>query len=488
MTAALRFSTKREALAIPAPVDRDYVDVSHSVQAGFYVRILKADARGRVRRSWVCRYSERVPGSDGGFKTRDRKEVLGLAEPFDKGDRAMPLEEAQSLVLSRRRSVREGKAEGSTRMTVGQAWALYKTEKPHSRPATVEKEVRQFDRYLAHLRDRPLVELDYGFWSQFISQLRNGTLVVGQVVEDGKTVDDLRGPLASASLIGVMNTAVTLYQIAHRYRGLHGFAQGENPAKEAKGLCGKAQKRRGLIKLEHIGRSWLAADQLLSPWWRDLFRVALLTGLRKSLLWSMRFDEVDWQQATLSIDPRKPGTKARGNDFGSEVEPTLIPLSTTVMDILQQRRLFAPDPNGPVFYAPDARRGARGRAKSAVVTDQRKAWEQIAAATSGKLFTPHDLRRTFATLGSVAAEGELFGVALLLMHSSTTLAGAAGLPEITVRYINTPSSQSKMRKTTQAIADYVQKLVEQAMVGDEQAVETPELPAELESAVGNENE
>ncbi len=477
---ALRFSNKREALALAAPVDRDYIDVSHSLQAGFYVRVLKADARGRVRRSWVCRYSERVPGSDGGFKTRDRKEVLGLVEPFDKGDRAMPIDEAQSLVLSRRRAVREGKTEGSTRMTVGQAWALYKTEKPHSRPATVEKDARQFDRYLSHLRDRPLVELDYGFWSQFISQLRAGTLEVAQ--------GELRGPLASASLIGVMNTAVTLYQIAHRYRGLHGFAQGENPANEAKGLCGKAQKRRGLIKLEHIGRSWLAADQLLSPWWRDLFRVALLTGLRKSLLWGMRFDEVDWQQATLSIDPRKPGTKARGNDFGTEVEPTLIPLSTTVMDILRQRRLFAPDANGPVFYAPDSRKGARGRAKDAVVTDQRKAWAQIAAVTSGKLFTPHDLRRTFATLGSVAAEGELFGVALLLMHSSTTLAGAAGLPEITVRYINTPSSQAKMRKTTQAIADYVQRLVQHAVAGGEEVVDTPELPAELETAVGHEHE
>lgn len=472
------FSTKREALALAAPTDRDYIDVSHTHLAGFYVRVLKADARGRVRRSWVCRYSEERPDGTGGFKKTDRKEVLGLVEAFDKGDSVLPIEEAQSRVLAKRKALRESKAEaGSSRLTLGQAWAFYKTEKPHSRPSTVSKEQANYDRYLQHLKDRPLVELNYAFWSSFISQLRAGTLVVGQAQIDGQAVEETRGPLASATLVGVMNTAISLYQIAHRYRGLHGFAQGENPAKEAKSLCGRPQKRKGLIKLEHIGRSWLAADQLLSPWWRDLFKVALLTGLRKSLLWSMRFDEIDWSQNLLKVDPRKPGTKARGNDFGTEVEPTLIPMSSVVMDVLRQRRMFAPDPEGFVFYAPDTKK------EGAVLTDQRKAWEQISKVTSGRLFTPHDLRRTFATLGSVAAEGELFGVALLLMHSSTTLAGAAGLPEITVRYINTPSSQEKMRKTTEAISSYVLKLVEQEKEGKTAKVEEAELSKELEEAL-----
>ncbi len=483
---AQRFKSKKEVMSIAAPTAKDFIEVRHVTQAGFYVRIMKPDQVGRVRRSWVCRYSNQLPDGKGGYRAQEKKEVLGLVEKIEPADSVMSLEEALASVLEIRRGLQKQKISGGTtpRLTIAAAWGYYSTEKHLNRDPTQEKDQANYEHYLPHLKNRFLDELNYGFWSQFVQALRDGSLVVGTVTaEDGVQVPDLRGPIARATLHGVMSTVVTLYKIAHKYRGLQGFQPGENPAAEAKALIGRPNKRKGMLPLDKLGHAWLASDAVTSPWWRDLFRMAILTGLRRSLLYSMRFDEIDFETGTIHIHPLKPGTKKRGKDFGDEPELIKIPLSKTALEIIKNRRMFAPDKAGPVWYAPKSGRGARGKNK--ILSDHRSAWQLITNAADAPEVGPHDCRRTFATVGCVAVQGNLISVALLLMHSAGSLARAAGLPEITVDYINTDEAQGMMRESANAISDYIANLARKAAAEVKVTIKTPDvLPIDIEVALG----
>ncbi|WP_240991466.1 hypothetical protein [Cupriavidus taiwanensis] len=317
------FSTKRELLSLAAPADRPYIEYAHATQAGFLVRVMKADRDGRVRRSYVHRYKDEVPDGAGGMTKKDRKEVLGLVEPLEKGDVALPYEEALATVLNARKALRQAKASGaegrtSTRLTVEAAWSHYDLVKPTNKSATKIKESDQYERYLSHLRHRFLDELDLRFWLQYVRDLKTGTLVVGQRPRaggSGEMEPETRGPLANATLIGVMNTAANLYIIADKLGGLGPDMRGKNPARDARKEVGTPNKRTGHIPLSLLGKAWNASDQLCSPWWRDLWRMYVLTGLRYSLMTELRFDEIDFERGVYKVSPHKKGTKRRGRDL-----------------------------------------------------------------------------------------------------------------------------------------------------------------------------
>lgn len=463
-----RFSSKKALLAIRAPEGKEYVEVWHSEQAGFGCRIMAHDSQGRIRRTYICRYKKSVSDGKGGYLQRDTKERLGLVEAM--GDEpAISFDEAKEAVLAKRRVLREQKTEGSTpRMTVAEAWANYATEKELNRGTSHTKDRTTYERHLQHLGSRFLDELGYPFWSQMVSSLRSGTLVVGQKMVGDEQVPDVRGPLANTSLNAVLNVAAGLYSIAHKYKGLRGLTQGENPPAQAKTLVGAVTKKKGQLPLKDVGLAWRATGQLLAPHWRDLFRVGILTGLRRGLLWTMRFDEVDFKRGLLLIDPRKPGTKRRGKDIPADPEPMLLPLSSVVLGILKERSAFAPDANGPVFYS-----GTGGPP-----VDQRKAWAKLEAVLKREI-EPHDLRRTFATLAMVATKGaDILAIALLMLHSGSGLAKAVGLPAITIDYMNTEEAQAPMRAAADAISTYVLTLAEENTAPDAE----PDLPAILEAA------
>lgn len=481
----LTFTTLADALALPPPgVNRDSHDIKHSTQAGFYVRVMKPDRQGRIRRKWVCRYDVYTPDGSGGLTKTNKKEAFANVAALDDDEIATPLEDALAYVLQKRKSLRNERTDGSksSRLTVGKAMEAYPIEKAANRSRTLAKDMATMERYFSHLKDRFLDELDYQFWARFVAELRAGKLQVGWRQEGGKRTPIVYGPLKNATLIGVLNAASSLYDIGHRYKGLQGMDRDENPAKLAKALVGRARKKKHLVQLEDLGKAWLAADVLVSPHWRALFKVCVLTGLRRSLVWSMRFDEIDFKEGLYRINPLKEGTKQRGHDFGEESEPLVLPLSKAVLSILRERRLFAPDKDGPIWYAPGKNAGRRRM--NAVLGDQRSAWSIISEHSTGYSFGPQDLRRTFATLGSVAVKGDLFAVALLMMHSSTTLARTVGLPEITVRYINTPSARAQMREAAEKISSFVDDLVAKAVAGVKVEYDVGELPIELEAAIG----
>jgi integrase len=451
--ATMRFSTKREIFMLPAPESKHYEYYKHMTQAGFYVRVSKPNAQGKVKRSYFHRC--KVPNDAGELKQKWIE--LGLVEGFASGDVATKYEDAMRQVLEKRRQLSaEGHEGGSTRLTVGGAWAFYASEKHKNKSATKTKDEQQYKRYLHHLAGRYLDDLRNNFWTEYVQQLREGTLVIGQKErKDGSgTEPALLGPLADATLLGVLNTASVLYEIGNKYSGMQGDMQGTNPAQEAKRLLGEPNKRTSHIPLKHLGTAWRAADQLISPWWRDMFQVFVLTGLRRSLLMSMRFDEINFEQGIYVIDPRKPGTKRKGSKITSSTPNIRMPLSAHVLSILRARREFAPDQNGLVWFTPKPTRGRRTKKDAAALSDPRGAWTLIEGAIGDFHFTPHDLRRTFAT-AAMKGTRDMFAVSMLMLHTGEELARAANVPGITIRYIDTDEAVEQQREAAEAVTAYV---------------------------------
>lgn len=154
---------------------------------------------------------------------------------------------------------------------------------------------------------------------------------------------------------------------------------------------------------------------------RDFFMLLLLTGLRRSEALNLSWEDVDLEGRTLTIaDPknRKPHT---------------LPLSGFLLDMLKRRRKGTP---GEFVFA-DAN-GAR-------FTNLRYALNRV-EKISGIRVTPHDLRRTFATVAE-SQDVPAYAVKGLLNHKTTG--------DVTAGYIQiTPE---RLRQPMQRITDYMLK-------------------------------
>jgi integrase len=488
--AAYRFSTAQEARIAPPPLDNfksPYVEHKHSGTPGLFVRVMKPDSQGRIRRLWVHRYKVNEPDGKGSFTKRDRKVSLGYVEVFDDSEHAMPLEEAMQRVLNTRAATRASRFEpggGSPRLTLAAAMEYYDADNSTHRDATRVKDKLQFERYFRHFKHRYLDELNYAFWLKLQNDLLSSKVKVGEEERNGKTVPIYVGPIAAATMKGVINVAIMLYELAGKFEGLRNVEKGYNPPRRVKKNLKTPNKKTRHIPLNKLGQAWRASAALCQPWWSDLFKCYVLTGLRRSLMIDMRFEQIDFQRGIYLIDPHRRGTKRRGSNVPENAPPIELPLSKAVLGILRARREFAPDPAGWVWYTSRPQRGARTKEDSRLA-DPRSAWLYIEESIDGLHFGAQDLRRTFATLGGARAS-DIFALSLLMLHSPVSVAKEVGIPSITVDYINTAEAQDKMRAVAEEISAYVQKLVDD--VERKLKVVEPVLPAHLEAALKAESD
>lgn len=210
-----------------------------------------------------------------------------------------------------------------------------------------------------------------------------------------------------------------------------------------------------------------------------MFRVYILTGLRRSLLSGMKFSEIDFERGLYIIDPRKPGAKRKAKNITKDTADIRLPLPKLVIEIIRARREFAPDKDGLVWYTPKPTRGRRTRkTDKQAITDPRTAWILIEWAIGGLHFAPHDLRRTFATAGA-AATTDMFALSMLMLHTGDELAKAANVPGITIDYINTDEAIERMRKASEEITAYVLGLATLPSENSKDIVD-PVLPKHIE--------
>jgi integrase len=109
---------------------------------------------------------------------------------------------------------------------------------------------------------------------------------------------------------------------------------------------------------------------------RDYIFLALLTGARRRNVQSMRWDEIDWNQATWII----PAEKAKSK------KPNRVMLSPIALTVLENRKLASTSE----WIFP-------GRGTSGHLEEPKKAWRRILKAASITDLRLHDLRRTLGS-------------------------------------------------------------------------------------------
>jgi len=483
---AYRVSSDQEARIAPPPKENAVAPgIDHKVAGtpGLFVRVMKPDTKDRIRRLWVHRYDEHVPDGMGGLKKKNTKKSLGPVVAYDSSEKALTMEEAQLIVLNARAATSASKSDGrggSPRLTIASVMQYYDADNDTHRDTTRDKDKKLIKRYFSHFQDRYLDELDYAHWLTFQNSLLHGKIRVGdRTLPDGTTAPKYVGPVKNATMHGIMTAAVKMYSMAKKFRGLRNVEAEYNPAREVKANLKVVHKKTRRIPLERLGLAVRASRQLCQPWWNDLFECYLLTGLRRSLMIDMRFDQIDWKRGTYLIDPRRPGTKRRGSRLPDDAPDIRLPLSRRVMEILRARREFAADKKGWVWYTSRAQRGIRTKTESRLA-DPRSSWRYVSEVIGDMHFGAQDLRRTFASLAGASAS-DLFAFSLMMLHSPVTVAKEAGVPGITIEYMNTNEAQDRMRKVAEEISAYLSKLEQD--VDRKLKIEERELPADIEAAL-----
>ncbi len=136
----------------------------------------------------------------------------------------------------------------------------------------------------------------------------------------------------------------------------------------------REQRRRSVIPAHSLPKWWRAVH-VEDDYVRDFLLIALLTGMRRSEIARLRWEDIDLDGKTLTVPKTKNG------------DPLELPLSTFLFELLLARREADPDAAW-VFPGP----GQTGH-----IVETKRFYERVAKA-SGVSFTLHDLRRTFVTV------------------------------------------------------------------------------------------
>jgi integrase len=150
------------------------------------------------------------------------------------------------------------------------------------------------------------------------------------------------------------------------------------------------------VRAEDLPRFYAAASMLPSGVQRDLVLFGLFTGMRVNEAAGLQWAEVDLAGRMIRLPARR--MKAH--------KAFELPMSSYVHDLLVARRALGND--GPFVFPGD---GRTGHCQSFTF-----ALRQIGAAT-GIEVSPHDLRRSFATVAE-ATEISPLALKLLVAHSA----------------------------------------------------------------------
>ncbi|WP_119969013.1 tyrosine-type recombinase/integrase [Shewanella japonica] len=259
-----------------------------------------------------------------------------------------------------------------------------------------------FDAYVAEFTikiksgERRQKSLDdvYSIWNKHI-KTRIGHLKAESI--STVDADNFIKLIITKSSVAIRNKCLTLLKSMFS-------AQNPNPFFHIKKLAG-TKRERILSELE-VGRL-LQALELELPIYRDVVMMLLLTGQRKSCVFSMEWREIDHQRGIWLIPTSKMKVK----------KPHAVPLTKEAMEILTRR---SEDANqGERFVFPSE------RSQSGHVIEKAgkgSFWHRITeraelrGVEKGDNVTIHDLRRTIASW-SVMRGGNIQTTSKLLGHS-----------------------------------------------------------------------
>jgi integrase len=237
--------------------------------------------------------------------------------------------------------------------------------------------------------------------------------------------------LSPAEANRAMRYLRALFAFASDYRNSNGEAIiPDNPVRRlsAKRLWNRVERRTRYIEPEQLRDWWNAVQSLKNkPQYpsrevlRDYLLLLLLTGLRRNEALCLRWDNVDLQRGTLcAVD-----TKNRSNH--------VLPMGRYLWDVMRRRR-SASDSDW-VFANPLTRKR---------ITDPHRQIVNV-VEKSGVPFSPHDLRRTFASIVSRLGDHLSYYTTKRLLNHRTS--------DVTQGYIQFDLEQ--LRSAMQAVEDFV---------------------------------
>lgn len=182
--------------------------------------------------------------------------------------------------------------------------------------------------------------------------------------------------------VGEQHGGVTANNVFRHFRSVYNFVSathGELPSQPVAILTqarawNTERRRRTVIPIHGLPKWWRAvlAEEPIA---RDFLLMALFTGMRKSEIARLRWEDVDLEGRTLLVPDTKNG------------DPLQLPLSEFLSGLLEERR--ANDPRGEWVFP--------GRGTGNHIVETKRLHHRVSEA-SGIGFTLHDLRRTFITI------------------------------------------------------------------------------------------
>lgn len=184
----------------------------------------------------------------------------------------------------------------------------------------------------------------------------------------------------------------------------------------------KIKGRTDYIKADELPLFFKAIETIPNDTMRDYFILLLFTGLRRNEATCLKWESVNFTAKTITI------TDTKNND---SLE---LPMSDYLHDMFKRRRETA-GTNEWVFP---------GDGKEGHMVEPKRALKRL-RDDSGLVFTPHGLRRTFATIAE-SLDLSAYAIKRLVNHRQAE-------QDITGRYVM--KSAERLKEPVQRIADYI---------------------------------
>jgi integrase len=251
-------------------------------------------------------------------------------------------------------------------------------------------------------------------------------LAIGGEIEARRAATGLKGGV-NVTGAAAANNALSMFRSLWRdQQGRDPDMPTRDPTMLLKRKWHALERRKRVVRPDEMPAFWRAVQGLESRLLRDLATFAMYSGWRDQEVCGLRWAEVDLQEGMLRLPAWR--MKAR-KDFE-------LPMSRQLADLLIARRALGND--GPFVFPGD---GATGHTR-ALAFGLRKV-----AFVTGRAISPHDLRRTFA---SVAATCPIPPIALKLLIAHTTG------NDVTAGYV--VLTNAELRKAAQTVADRIDEL------------------------------
>ena len=304
--------------------------------------------------------------------------------------------------------IADKKSHLSKQVTLSEALESYLSSRKDLKPSTVHNYTVCIERYLPDWKNKRLIDID-----KDMIEIRHAKI--------GKTTPS-KANNTMRVVRAVFNHAIEKYEDS---KGKAILAVNPVSRLSRNRAWYRDVKRTGHLKPHELQKWFNATKKLLNSNSRDYLQLLLFTGLRKNEAATLKWENVDFKQRTLTV----LDTKNR--------DPHTLPLSDFLFDLLSERKTL----NSGVWVF----EGADGKSH---LKEPRSATTRV-AELSGIPFTLHDLRRTFITCAE-SLDIPAYALKKLANHRMAH--------DITASYII--SDVERLRRPMQQVTNYLKLKIE----------------------------